>query len=129
MRLVQPVQGQMAARFGQVRGQTPIRGVVWRTQGSAKVLAPTDARVEYVGPLKGYGLIVILRPEEGTHVVLSGLDQAASGAGRRVAAGEPIGRMAGGGSELYLEVRREGAPVDPARWLAAPLRRSGRSTG
>jgi septal ring factor EnvC (AmiA/AmiB activator) len=81
------------------------------------VLAPTDATVEYVGPLKGYGLVVILRPGAPYHVVLAGLDEAASGAGRTVAAGEPIGRMAQGPSDLYLEVRRNGEPVDPARWL------------
>ena len=129
LRLVQPVQGQVVRRFGDRSGLVQTKGVTWRTQASAQVLAPTDAKVEYVGPLKGYGLIVILRPEAATHVVLAGLDEAASGAGRRVAAGEPIGRMAGGGSELYLEVRRDGAPVDPARWLASPLRRGGRSTG
>jgi septal ring factor EnvC (AmiA/AmiB activator) len=127
--LVQPVQGDLVRRFGDRSGKVLTRGVTFRTQASAQVLAPADAKVEYVGPLKGYGLIVILRPEEAYHVVLAGLDQAASGAGRWVAAGEPIGRMAGGGAELYLEVRRQGAPVDPARWLAAPLRRTGRSTG
>ena len=35
---------------------------------------------------------------------------------------KPVGRMAtseGGGPELYLELRRGGAPIDPVRWLAA----------
>jgi septal ring factor EnvC (AmiA/AmiB activator) len=67
---------------------------------------------------------VILTPSERFHLVLAGLDQAGAGAGRTVLAGEPIGRMAGGSaSDLYLEVREGGEPVDPARWLAAPSRR------
>lgn len=121
-----PVQGALVRRFGQgaSAGSGPVpgraSGLTWRASGSAEVLAPTAARVDYVGPLKGYGLVVILTPSEGFHLVLAGLDQAAAGAGRTVLAGEPIGRMAGGGSsDLYLEVREGGEPVDPARWLAA----------
>ena len=117
LQLSAPVQGSLVRRFGQSAGAGRSKGLAWRTRGSAQVRAPADARVEYVGPLKGYGLVVILRVGEPYHVVLAGLDEAASGAGRSVAAGEPIGRMAQNASELYLEVRRGGEPVDPARWL------------
>jgi septal ring factor EnvC (AmiA/AmiB activator) len=122
--LAQPVRGDLVRRFGERSGAGRASGLSWRTAGAAQVLSPVDARVEYVGPLKGYGLVVILTPSPQYHVVLAGLDQAASGAGRTVRAGEPIGRMAadgglGGVPELYLELRREGRPVDPARWLAA----------
>ena len=129
VRLVQPVQGQLVKRFGDRSGRSQTEGVTWRTQAAAQVLAPTDAKVEYVGPLKGYGLIVILRPGDSYHVVMAGMEQAASGAGRTVAAGEPIGRMSGEGSELYLEVRRSGEPVDPGRWLAAPSQRGRQKRG
>lgn len=127
--LLPPVQGRLVRRFGQALGAGRAEGVTWRTGRAAQVLAPADARVEYVGPLKGYGLVVILRAGEPYHVVLAGLDEAASGAGRSVAAGEPIGRMANGAPELYLEVRRGGEPVDPARWLQGVSQpaRSGRS--
>jgi len=40
--------------------------------------------------------------------------------GQSVAAGAPVGKLADGGrsgSELYLELRRSGTPVDPAPWL------------
>jgi septal ring factor EnvC (AmiA/AmiB activator) len=123
---MQPVQGQLVGRFGEKSGALKAEGLTWRTAGAAQVLAPADARVEYVGPLKGYGLVVILRPSDAYHVVLAGLDQAASGAGRSVAAGEPIGRMANESDaprELYFEVRRNGEPVDPARWLQASQNR------
>ena len=129
MTLAPPVQGRLLRTFGQPAGAGRTEGVVWRTGRAAQVLAPTDARVEYVGPLKGYGLVVILSPGGPYHVVLAGLDEAASGVGRNVVAGEPIGRMANGAPELYLEVRRGGEPVDPAQWLqgvSQPVRR-GRS--
>jgi septal ring factor EnvC (AmiA/AmiB activator) len=123
--LAAPVRGEVVRRFGQSAAGAPGRGagLTWRTGSAAEVLAPADARVDYVGPLKGYGLVVILSPSEPYHLVLAGLDQAAAGAGRTVSAGEPIGRMAGNSGfppELYLEVREAGRPVDPARWLAAP---------
>jgi septal ring factor EnvC (AmiA/AmiB activator) len=124
-----PVQGELVRRFGQRSGAAggPGEGLAWRAAGSSEVLAPVGARVDYVGPLKGYGLVVILTPSERFHLVLAGLDQAAAGAGRQVLAGEPIGRMASGApTELYLEVREGGEPVDPARWLVAAEMRNRR---
>lgn len=124
-----PVQGDLVRRFGQrpQGGSGLVEGVAWRAAGASEVLAPVGGRVEYVGPLKGYGLVVILTPSERFHLVLAGLDQAAAGAGRTVLAGEPIGRMASGApTELYLEVREGGEPVDPARWFVADGRRNSR---
>jgi septal ring factor EnvC (AmiA/AmiB activator) len=73
--------------------------------------------------LKGWGLVLILRLGGEYHLVLAGLETALTAPGRAVAAGQPIGRMAGTGgpaSELYFEIRKNGAPVDPARWLKTP---------
>jgi septal ring factor EnvC (AmiA/AmiB activator) len=73
--------------------------------------------------LKDWGLVLILRLGGGYHLVLAGLDTALTAPGRTVAAGQPIGRMGGdgrNGSDLYFEIRKNGAPVDPARWLKAP---------
>ena len=48
-----------------------------------------------------------------------------TGAGRAVAAGEPVGRRIRpetGGKDppaLYLEMRKDATPVDPGRWLPA----------
>ncbi|MEI9964445.1 MAG: peptidoglycan DD-metalloendopeptidase family protein [Caulobacteraceae bacterium] len=58
----------------------------------------------------------------GYHLVLAGLDRVEGPAGRTVAAGEPLGAMAAEAAsppELYLEVRKDGAPQDPGRWLKA----------
>jgi septal ring factor EnvC (AmiA/AmiB activator) len=50
--------------------------------------------------------------------VVAGLDATSGTAGRFVTAGGVLGRMAADREpELYLEVRKDGAPVDPARWL------------
>jgi septal ring factor EnvC (AmiA/AmiB activator) len=114
-----PVTGPVARRFGEV-GSDPLRakGWTWTTDRSAVVVSPTAAHVDYAGPLKDWGLVLILRvgPD---HLVLAGLSRVDVDTGMAVAAGEPVGR-AGAGSpqpEVYLEVRHGVTPVDPARWF------------
>ena len=121
-RLASPVQGVVQGRFGQRSpGRVRIEGWTYRTGPEAVVLSPADARIEYSGPLKGWGLVVILRLSSDYRLVLAGMQSADAGVGRPVALGEPIGRMAAGDqpTELYLEVRKDQTPVDPARWLGA----------
>jgi hypothetical protein len=63
-------------------------GMVWRTGPSAQVLAPGAGSIEYAGPLKGWGGVVILRLDGGYRVVLAGLDRVLGLTGRRVAAAQ-----------------------------------------
>jgi len=131
-RLFQPVEGRLVARFGKAAGGDDRRseGLSWQTGPSAQVLAPAAGVVEYAGPLEGWGGVVILRLQGGYRVVLAGMDSVAALTGRRVAAGEPVGRMgpaSGPGrpaaGRLYLELRRGDAPVDPSPWLDAVAER------
>jgi septal ring factor EnvC (AmiA/AmiB activator) len=125
--LVEPVQGRLAARYGQPAAKgAPQEGFSWIASPGAPVLAPAASVVEYAGPLKDYGVILILRTGGTYRLVLTGLGATDAVAGQQVAAGEPIGRMAedqGPSPSLYLEVRRGGDTVDPSRWFktaAAP---------
>lgn len=121
---VPPVQGELARRFGAKLPQGGASdGWTYATLSNAQVVAPAQGVVDYAGPLKGMGLVLILRLGGGYHLVLAGLDTVLAAPGRSVAAGEPVGRMGDGGSsvpELYVEVRKDGTPVDPARWLKTP---------
>ena len=120
VRFVEPVQGQLAVRFGQVDGAGPAQGYRWKTTPGAPVLAPAAGVVEYAGPLRDYGVILILRTGGAYRLVLAGLGSASAVVVALVAAGEPVGRMADiadADPRLYLEVRRGGEPVDPARWF------------
>lgn len=125
-RLIEPVQGRLAARFGQKGAEgAPAEGFTWTSTPGAPVLAPAAGIVEYAGPLKDYGVILILRTGGAYHLVLTGLGAVDAVPGRTVAAGEPIGRMAedaGPRPSLYLEVRRGGEPVDPERWFRTAAR-------
>ncbi len=115
-----PVTGPVARRFGEA-GADPLRakGWTWTTESGGVVVSPAAARVDYAGPLKDWGLVLILRVGA-DHLVLAGLSRVDVDTGMSVAAGEPVGR-AGAGSprpEVYLEVRHGVTPVDPARWFA-----------
>jgi septal ring factor EnvC (AmiA/AmiB activator) len=125
-RLIEPVQGRLAARFGQTAAKGGRQeGFTWVSTPGAPVLAPAAGIVEYAGPLKDYGVILILRTGGAYHLVLTGLGAVDAVPGRTVAAGEPIGRMAedaGPRPSLYLEVRRGGEPVDPQRWFRTAAR-------
>jgi septal ring factor EnvC (AmiA/AmiB activator) len=131
-KLAAPVAGPLVRRFGDNRGaRERTEGWTWSAAPAAPVLAPAAARVDYAGPLKGWGPVVILNVGGGHRVVLAGLEAVAVGIGRTVAAGEPVGRMgpAGRGGdppELYMEVRNNTAAVDPARWMAVSALKSPR---
>jgi septal ring factor EnvC (AmiA/AmiB activator) len=113
-----PVAGVLTRRWGQVLpGRGRSEGVAWKTQPLAQVRAPARGQVDYAGPLKGWGQVVVLKLDDHVRVVLTGLDRADTAAGRSVAAGEPIGLMGRGGPEIYMEVRRDGEAVNPISWL------------
>ena len=126
-----PTPGPIVRRFGEALssgGRT--NGITFAAAGGARVASPGPGFVQYVGPVKGWGVILILRLAGGYHLVLAGLDRTTVAVGQSVAAGEavgfmPDGRQSEGGraeggkasGELYLEVRDQGVPVDPGRWL------------
>lgn len=115
-----PAVGTRLRKFGAVVDGVKNEGLTLATRSAAQVIAPKDARVQYAGVFRTYGLMAILDVGDGVLVIVSGLDSLYPEAGQWVLAGEPIGRMADQKSpspELYLEVRRNGEPVDPEKWL------------
>ena len=119
--LSMPTPGALAHRFGEtLPGGGRADGLTIAAAKGARVTAPGAGLVQYVGAVKGWGVILILRLPGGYHLVMAGLDRATVGIGQSVAAGAPVGQMPDGRqspTELYLEVREGGAPVDPERWL------------
>jgi murein hydrolase activator len=106
-----------------------MHGDMVATQSAAIVTAPVDASVLYAGPFRSYGQLLILNAGDGYHVVLAGMGRITVTQGQAVLAGEPVGAMGearvasaaskdvgSGRSELYVEFRKDGKPVDPDRW-------------
>ncbi len=113
--LIAPVIGRVVYRFGEGEGRFT-RGVAIAAAPNTPVLAPADGRVVYAGPFRDYGILLIVEHGGGFHSVLTGLGVSETMAGQWVLAGEPLGLTAGHGS-LYIEIRRNGLPVDPLAWF------------
>jgi septal ring factor EnvC (AmiA/AmiB activator) len=108
-RLSRPVSGAPLSQFGE--GSTG-----WRWAATGPVVAPADATVDHAGPLSGWGQVVILDLGGGWRAVLAGLDSVSIEPGQRVAEGQGLG-SAIGGSDIYLELRRQDRAVDPAPYF------------
>lgn len=119
-----PAVGRIVIRYGARLEEGGLsEGVTIRTPRSAQVVSPYDGEVEFAGPFRSYGRVLIINVGNGYHVVLAGLATTFAEAGQEILAGEPIGEMASDTRiipDLYMEVRQASEPRDPALWLKRP---------
>ena len=119
--LMQPVSGMVSKSWGDsLPGGETAKGLYIQPRKNADVVAPVDGKIEYAGPFRSYGQLLIISTSDGYHILLSGMGRIHGTPGQTVRAGEPVGRMSDREippPELYLEVRREGVPMNPARWM------------
>jgi septal ring factor EnvC (AmiA/AmiB activator) len=117
-----PARGSLIQRYGEpnAHGQTS-KGLSIAARAGAQVIAPHEGHVVFAGPFRGYGLLLIIEHSEGYHTLLSGMARIDAAVGRTVVAGEPVGVMGEGNeaSHLYVELRRNGHPVNPLPFLEA----------
>ena len=127
-----PVNGVKLKGFGAPDGNGGTeKGVSIATRADAQVIAPADGWVVFAGTFRSYGRLLILNVGGGYHVLLAGMDRISVDLGQFVLAGEPVAAMgtgshiaailATGSSQpvLYIEFRKDGAPVDPGPWWVA----------
>lgn len=130
---VPPARGRVLPAL---RDPTGRPGWAVSTEPRALVTAPADASVRFSGEFHGHGIVTILETDGGYLLLFAGLSASFVELGQVVEAGGPIG-FAGTGNTtaqdklnaslaesslisdetLYIEVRQEGAPVDPATVL------------
>ncbi len=122
-KLPPPAVGRIVGRFGQALGTGSTRkGIRIQTAAGAQVVASYEGRVVYAGKFRGYGELLIIEHGEGYHSLLSGLARIDITMGQWVVAGEPVGVMGRPDRRkpvLYVELRRDGQPINPLPWLAA----------
>lgn len=109
-----PAQGQIVRRYGEpdgLGGET--QGLMIATRAGAQVTTPADGKVEFAGPFRSYGQVVILNPGGGYRVLLAGMDKVTADVGEFLRTGEPIGEMGSGPASVTLfgEVVQDGRPV------------------
>ena len=93
------------------------------TRPGAQAVAPYDGQVVFAGPFRGYGRILIIEHRDGYHSLIVGLARIDAKVKQWVLAGEPVGTVGAReaqdapGAQLYVEIRHQGRPIDPANWF------------
>jgi septal ring factor EnvC (AmiA/AmiB activator) len=117
--LRQAVAGRITHQFGQKKNANEkYRGMVLRSRQGATVVAPYDGEVAYSGTFREYGDMLLIRHTGGYMSLLAGLGTRNVVVGTKLRAGEPVGKMGAEPAKLYIELRKNRKPIDPASWYA-----------
>ena len=114
-----PVKGNIIKKFGEMTDSgLSSKGITIKTRPNAQVISPYDGTVLFAGPFRGYGELLIIEHGDGYHTLLAGIGRPATSVGQSLLAGEPVGIMvADSNPSLYIEIRKNGQPVNPSTWL------------
>ncbi|AZG14123.1 peptidoglycan DD-metalloendopeptidase family protein [Cupriavidus pauculus] len=116
IRLVWPASGQLVGKFDD-KGN---KGIDIAGKKGDAVLAADEGRVIHVGPLRGYGNLVIIKHND-TYLTAYGYnDKVLVAEQSTVRKGQKIAEMGNSDTDrvkLHFEVRKNGKPVDPMRYL------------
>ncbi|MDB9761382.1 peptidoglycan DD-metalloendopeptidase family protein [Alphaproteobacteria bacterium] len=95
-------------------------GVIYKFTKQTEIISPVSGKVVFSNYFKGHKNMFIIDPGFGFHVILSGLDKIYYKNGANINVGEKIGIIRinkSNSSELYVEVRHKGNPINPLKWL------------
>jgi len=130
-----PVEGELEARFGtqlhpRFKTVTVRNGIEIDAPVGTPVQAVYEGQVVYASWFQGYGKLLILQHTGSVHSLYGYLSDFQVEVGARVARGAPIARVGDTGSlegpRLYFEIRAQGKPEDPEKWLDPARRLAGR---
>jgi murein hydrolase activator len=128
--MLMPAVGRISGQYGEhLQAGITRKGIDIETRAGAQVIAPFDGKVVFAGPFRAYGLLLIIEHSEGYHTLLAGMSRIDAETGQWLLSGEPVGIMGQASDSppsLYVELRRNGQPINPLPWLAA---RKGKANG
>ena len=125
-KLPHPVSGTVTREFGLVRDEThgvylSHKGRRYAARAGEPIQAVFDGRVAYVGPVSGYGNVLILDHSDHYYTVYAQVVGGLAQVGEKVKAGQRIAEVGTKGTGVYFEVRHFSEPEDPRGWLG-PMR-------
>lgn len=117
-----PVSGALLAGYGRpMPDGRRSDGLLIGAGAGSPVRAVADGTVVYAEWMTGYGLLAIVDHGNGYMSLYAHNDALLKDAGATVKRGDALGTVGSSGGQgraaLYFELRRNGAPVDPATWL------------
>lgn len=119
-KLTPPIIGAYRIITSSKDPRVPQNGILFEAQIGAPVRAIFDGTVEFIGPVKGFGTVVILDHGHGYMSLLGYLSRVFVPLGKEVFEGETIGMAGPGGlvdAGTYLEIRKDGQPLDPLAFI------------
>ncbi len=116
-----PVQGRVLSNYGDGDGVDRNGVLIGAAAGSA-VKAVHAGRVVFANWMRGFGNLLILDHGDGVLTLYAHLQQFTVNPGQQVANGQTVGAVGDTGGQtrpaLYFEVRQNGEPINPNRWMA-----------
>jgi septal ring factor EnvC (AmiA/AmiB activator) len=122
-RLQLPVKGELTNQYGAAREEgASWKGLFIRSVSGETIHAVADGRVVYADWLRGFGNLLILDHGKGYMSLYANNEALLFQVGEKVRGGDPIARVGASGGQsdsgLYFELRRDGKPFDPLKWVA-----------
>lgn len=119
-----PAAGTVASRFGEkyAGGKLRRNGLLMHTADDADIHAVHHGRVAFADWLRGFGLLTIIDHGDGYMTLYGSASSLYTTTGDWVSAGQSIAQAGQTGdtdkTSLYFEIRHNGKPDNPSRWLA-----------
>lgn len=118
-----PVKGKVSNKFGARRPESPMPWTGWflRTSPKQPVKAVAAGRVVYADWLRGFGNLLIIDHGQGYMSLYGNNETLYKQVGDSLHRGDLIAAVGSSGgnadSGLYFELRFEGKPYDPGKWV------------
>lgn len=113
-----PAQGQLVGKFSRTKGRNGIQ--IAGTAGSA-IRSTAGGEVVYAGEgLRGYGKLIIVKHSPSYLSAYAHNRAIMVAEGQRIKPGQQIAQMGSSGAArtmLHFEIRKDGKPVDPLKFL------------
>ena len=123
-KLVLPVTGVVAHKFGSTRPDSTLlwKGLLLRTARGQAVKAVAAGRVIFADWLRGFGNLLIIDHGQGYMSLYGNNETLYKQVGDVLRGGDTVAAVGNSGgnedSGLYFELRHQGNPLDPMKWIA-----------
>lgn len=123
-KLALPVKGEIANRFASTRPDSTVswKGLFLRASASQSVKAIAAGRVVFADWLRGFGNLLIIDHGNGYMSLYGNNESLFKQVGDTLRGGDSIASVGNSGgneeSGLYFELRHEGKPLDPMKWVS-----------
>ena len=126
LRLELPVGGKITEAFGELdKIGLKNKGINIVTPFGARVFSSFDGKVLYANNFRNFGPVLIIDHGDGFNTLMVGLERIDVNIGQNLLKGELVGVMEKFKTSknhtapaLYIELRRNGKPVNPLAWLS-----------